>query len=143
MTLDKPKLVRFAALLAMLFASACEDAVAPEEVPIASVQLTVGTRTVTLTPTGASGTLIVSGASSDVSLKAFDADGAEIPLAPEDFELRLTPTNAALLTFVHLTGTTGKLNRTASGTTTIAVVLYHAAANETDFGPVNVTVTVQ
>jgi hypothetical protein len=144
MTLLKSKLVLFATLLALAtVTSACEDAAAPEETPVASLQLTVGTQTVTLIKTGASGTLIVSGASSNVTVKAFDADGGEIQLEPDDFELRLTPTNASLLTFVHVTGTTGKLNRTASGTTSLAVVLYHTAANETDFGPVNVTVTVQ
>src|SRR5687767_2775698 len=104
MTIDKSMFRFVIAALLIVAASGCEDTLAPELPEVARVELTVGGRMVALTRTAAEGSLTISGASANVSVKAFDADGGEIALDPADFELRLTPSNAALLTFVHLTG---------------------------------------
>jgi len=137
------------ALIALVAASGCKKDEEPEP-EVASVVLTVGTATVTISSTGAvtGGPITVTRPNqASISASFRKADGTQDPVAHgSQFELQVTSANTGLLTFTRtgafagtLTGVTGP----AAGSTTIAVSLFHTVEMHADFGPFNVTVNVQ
>jgi len=96
-----------------------------------------------ITQGGAQGTLTLDAAASSVSATFLDEDGEIMMLDPAEFEIRIIPVNTTLLTFLRSTAFTGTLNRLGTGTTTMAVSVFHKDEEHNDFGPHTVSVTLQ
>lgn len=134
---------RLAPLVAVFAAlAACASPTEQEHAEADEIRLTVGSQTVVITPGGAQGTITLSGASAAVSAAFFDHDGEPVALHDDEYELRVTPADAGVVTFSRSAAFAGTLNRVSSGTTTLDVALFHLEEAHEDFGPHPVTVTV-
>jgi hypothetical protein len=120
-----------------------DDPVEPEEPEIGTMRITVGSQTLTFTEAGGPTTLTISGASTAIAATFLDPDGVPLTLDAADFELRVSPANAGVLTFTRTTAFSGTLNRVAIGTTTVELAAFHKGEGHDDFGEFVVTVTVQ
>jgi hypothetical protein len=131
--------------LAIPFAAACdEDPVEPHEhADVAGMLLTVGTQTVTLTEGGAQGGLTIPNGASTITATFLDDDGDPIALHDDEFELRILPPNATVVTFARTGAFSGTLNGVADGSVIVQVDLYHIEEGHADFGPHNLAVTVE
>jgi hypothetical protein len=138
--------LRFALLLcaAPLVLPACSDSPTEQGEPeIGSVRLTAGGQTVVITPGGAQGTMTLNGSATNVTATFFDNQGDPLTLDADEFEIRLVPANAGVLTFTRQSAFSGTLHRVAAGSTLVAVSVFHLLEGHPDFGPHNVGVTVQ
>jgi hypothetical protein len=133
-----------------MMAACGDDPTAEEEDPaeaIESVRLTIGASTVTLNTSGTviSGTspIVIPAGTHVVTATFLDGAGASINAELGEFEMRLTPANAALLTFTRTGAFAGTLTRVAAGSTQLSFVLWHIAEGHEDLGPWPVNVTVQ
>ena len=72
-----------------------------------------------------------------------DDAGASVNADLGEFELRLTPANASLLTFSRTGWFTATLTGVAAGSTSLDFVLWHRVEQHEDLGPWPVFVTVQ
>lgn len=110
-----------------------------------AVRLTVGTQVVEVdiggTVTGGP-ILIPVGTSVAVTAAFLDHDGHVLELHDDEFELRLVPANAGVVTFARTGPFAGTLTGVAAGQTTLAVLVWHLEENHEDFEQL-VTVSVQ
>jgi hypothetical protein len=141
------RLMAVALLGATVFA-ACDDddPAAPEEEPeVASVRLTVGANSVTVTTTS-NPTLNVAAGANTVTAQWLRADGSTETLVTDaEFELRINAVTGSNLTWTPTGAAGGSLAVTGlSGGQTAAaqVALFHKGEQHNDFGPVNFTVRV-
>src|SRR5688572_4635960 len=124
--------------LALVAASACgDDPLGTDDDPadsVVAVRLQIGNTTVTVNEGGVvSGGPAQIGAGATAIAAAFiDSQGNAVAGLGE-FELRVTPANAALLTFARNGQFTGTLNRVAPGSTTLSVQLFHTGEGHADF----------
>lgn len=140
---------RFLALafLALTAVSACgDDPVEPEPEPeVASVRLTVGANSVTISTT-TSPTLTVASGTNTVTAEWLRADNSvESIVTDAEFDLRITQTTGSNLTWTATGARGGILVVTglAAGASTAAQVsLFHKAEQHSDFGPLTFTVRV-
>ena len=136
--------VVLAPLALALAVIACDDDPTGPEDPaenLAVVRLSIGGQVVNITE-GAGGSVTIPLGATAVSATFLDADGATLDLGT-DFELRLNSLNTARVTFTRLSAFAGTLNGLTAGNTVVEVVLWHVEEDHGDFGPQNLTVTVQ
>jgi hypothetical protein len=132
-------------LLALAFVTACDnDPVEPGDPAddIATIRLTAGTATVNITEGGAQGGLTIPLGATSVTATFLDVAGDSVTIGGE-FEIRLTSSNSALVTFARTGQFAGTLTGVAAGSAIVAVELFHTGEGHSDFGPHNLTVTVQ
>jgi hypothetical protein len=138
------RLATIVALPVALVVGACNDEPVEQEPDVATMQLTVGTQTITVDNSGnvTGGPIMVSG-TVNISAEFLRADGTPEPLVTGDeFELRATPANTGVVTFTRTGAFTGTLTGVSAGTTTIEFELYHLIEMHEDFGPFPVSVEV-
>jgi hypothetical protein len=129
-----------------LMLAACTGAEPEAEPAVATMRLTVGTQTIDVADNGAvtPAAGITISANTNLTATFLKADGsAETLVTADEFELRVTPANAALVTFTRSGAFAGTLNRLASGSTQLSVELFHLIEQHEDLGPFNVPITVQ
>ena len=102
---------------------------------------TIGGQQVNITE-GAGGSVTIPLGATAVSATFLDADGETLDLGSA-FELRLNSTNTARVTFTRSGPFAGTLNGLTAGNAVVEVVLWHIEEQHEDFGPQNLTVTVQ
>lgn len=110
-----------------------------------AVRLTVGSQVVEVDIGGAvTGGPIAIPAGSSVAVTAtfLDHDGDLIQLHADDYELRLEPQAAGVVTFTRSGAFAGTLTGVAAGQTSLAVLLWHLEEDHEDFEQL-VTVSVQ
>ena len=142
--------------LAPLFATvamlaACDDdpaeAIDDPAEAIATIQLTVGASTVTLNTSGTviagPSPIVIPTGTQNVTATFLNDAGASVNAELGEFELRLTPANASLLTFSRTGAFTATLTGVAAGSTSLDFVLWHNVEQHEDLGPWPVLVTVQ
>lgn len=140
---------RFLALafLALTAISACgDDPTEPDPEPqVASVRLTVGANSVTVSTT-ASPTLNVASGTNTVTAEWLRADGSvESIVTDAEFELRIAQVSGTSFTWTATGARSGTLLMTglsAGGSTAAQVSLFHKAEQHSDFGPLTFTVRV-
>ncbi len=131
--------------------AACDDDSTDEDddpaEAIATIQLTVGASTVTLNTSGTviagPSPIVIPTGTHNVTAAFLDDVGASVNADLGEFELRLTPANASLLTFSRTGGFTATLTGVAAGSTSLDFVLWHKVEQHEDLGPWPVFVTVQ
>lgn len=141
----------FLAAAAVATLAACSDSTDPDEheVDVYSVTLTVGASSITINrTTGApSGELNVPAGTSTVAATWRRANGTvEDEVTDAEFQLRIVPTNSAVLAFTAAGAFAGTLVTTGllSGqSTTAAVSLFHPGEGHEDFGPYTFTIRIQ
>ena len=132
--------------LALGTAAACgDDAAGPDDpgAGLATIRLTIGGMTVNLTAGGAGAAVDIPQGNTPVSAVFLDAGGGEVALDVAEFELRIVSSNTTRLRFVRLGAFTGTLEASELGTIALQVSLFHLDDDHADFGPQNLTVTVQ
>ena len=72
-----------------------------------------------------------------------DKNGNPVAGLEEESQLTVTPVNTTLLTFTRTGVFAGTLTRLAAGTTALEVALFHIQEQHENFGPHNISVTVQ
>jgi hypothetical protein len=123
-----------------------DDPVEPDEEPeVASLRLTVGTNSVTISTTQ-SPTLNVASGSNNVTAEWLKADGTvETRVTDAEFELRIAQATGSNLTWTPSSARAGTLVVTGlSGGATAAaqVSLFHKEEQHDDFGPLTFTIRV-
>jgi hypothetical protein len=133
-------------MLTVLFlGTACDDETPVEPEPmVATMRLTVGSQTVDVASNGAvTGGPIVISANTAISAQWLLANGMPEPLVTAaEFQLNATPADMGVVTFTRTSAFAGTLNKVTTGSTTIAFALYHIEEMHEDFGPHNVSITV-
>jgi len=136
------------AFIAAVTMTACsdDDPTEPEPEPeVASVRLTVGANSVTVSTTS-SPTLNVASGANTVTAQWLKADGSvEALVTDSEFELRIAPvsgTNPAWVTSGAFGGTLTVTGLSGGQTAAARVSLFHKAEQHDDFGPLNFTVRV-
>jgi hypothetical protein len=134
------------ALLVLVLGSiaACDDDPTEPEDPaedLAVIRLSIGGQQVNITE-GAGGSVTIPLGATAVSATFLDAAGLTLDLGSA-FELRLNSTNTARVTFTRSGPFAGSLNGLTAGNAVVEVVLWHIEEQHEDFGPQNLTVTVQ
>lgn len=134
-----------AALAALVFAAGCRDSTGPdhEDEPHA-VRLTIGTQVVTVDESGnvTGGPIVIPVGQTPISAQFLADDGDVLTLNPAEYELRVIPVNAAVVTFTPTGGFAGTLTGVAAGNTSLTIQLWHIPAGHDDFEQL-VPVTVQ
>jgi hypothetical protein len=138
--------VAFALIAATAFVACDDDPAEPDPEPqVASVRLTVGANSVTITTTS-SPTLTVASGSNTVAAEWLKADGTVESLVTDaEFELRINQVTGTNLTWTATGARSGTLAVTglAAGASTAAQVrLFHKVEQHEDFGPITFTVRV-
>jgi hypothetical protein len=135
-------------LIALSAFAACsnDDPAEPDNEPeIASLRLTVGPNSVTVSTTQ-SPTLTVASGTNNVTAEWLKADGAvESRVTDAEFELRIRQTTGTNLTWTPTSARAGTLvvSGLSGGATTAAQVsLFHKAEQHDDFGPLAFTIRV-
>jgi hypothetical protein len=117
------------------------------EASVSSVQLTVGTQTISVSNNGTvtGGPIIITRPTAPTLTASFlNAGGSQDPLAHGgNFQLNATPGDGSILTFTRTSAFVGTLTGTAAGSTNLTVSLYHMSDGDNDFGPFPVPVTVK
>ena len=138
--------LRVAATMALVgFAAACSGSTDAEPEPdIASVRITVGTQSVSISETGQqTGTLTVAQGNTPVVVAWLRADGSVDPVVnSEEFEVRMIAQGSTGITFTPAGPFAGTLNATSAGQKVVQVQLYHLEEAHDEFGQ-NLTFTVQ
>lgn len=138
--------LRVAATMALVgFAAACNGSTDAEPEPqIATVRITVGTQTVSISETGQqTGTLSIPQGNTAVAVAWLRADGSVDPVVnSEDFEVRIVPQGSTGISFTPAGPFAGTLNATTAGQKVVQVQLYHIEEQHDEFGQ-NLTLTVQ
>lgn len=125
--------------LSLTLLAACGDSNPVDVDPadsVASVRLTL-TNTmatvVTIAEGGAvtGGPVVLPAGATTVAVSFLNAEG-QLVGGLDEFELRLVPANAALVSFTRTGPFTGRLTRLAAGTTTLDVQLYHVLEGHAD-----------
>ena len=129
-----------------LWVGACDDdPVAQEPEPeVATMRLTVGTQTITVSDNGTvtGGPIMVTGTVT-ISAEFLRADGTPDPLVTAaEFQLNADPANTGTVTFTRTSEFAGTLTGVSAGTTEIEFSLFHKAEQHEDFGPFPVSVQV-
>jgi hypothetical protein len=130
---------------------ACDDSPTDEEEDpadaIATLRITLANITVSMRAEDgniASGpTSFVIGSGSHVLTAAFLDQSGQPVAGLTDFELRVTPVNAALVTFARTGAFSGTVTRVAAGTTRLKVGLWHTEEGHFDIGEFEVQIIVQ
>lgn len=138
--------VALALIAATAFVACDDDPVEPDPEPeVASVRLTVGATSVTITTTS-SPTLDVASGSNAVTAEWLKADGSVESLVTDaEFELRINQVTGTNLTWTATGARSGTLavSGLAAGASTAAQVrLFHTVEQHEDFGPITFTVRV-
>jgi hypothetical protein len=142
----RARLVAAALMSAAVFVACDDDPAEPDDEPeVASVRLTVGANSVTVTTTS-NPTLNVASGANTVTATWLRADGSTETLVTDaEFELRISAVSGSNLAWTPSGANGGTLTVTglAGGQTAAAqVVLFHKEEQHEDFGPVNFTVRV-
>lgn len=134
-----------AAVLAVL-ATGCKESTDPEEnePEVATMRLTVGTSTVTVSENGTvtGGPLRITTADQALTATFLKADGSVESLVTAA-EFRLDVTGGTGITFTRTGSFAGNIRGAAASTTNVNVSLFHLIENHADFGPFTVPVQVQ
>lgn len=111
---------------------------------VAIVRLVAGPASVDITRGGAQGA-VLSLAVGEIPLTAvfLRQSGDTLRLNQNDFEIRLQPANAQIVTFARTSAFAGTLTGVAQGNTVVSVSLFHISGNHEDFGPHDLTVVVE
>lgn len=101
-------------------------------------------QTVDITRSGAqAGITLPVNLAAAVTAEFLDDDGDPVDLHDDEFELRVVPQNASLLTFTRTGAFGGTLTGLTAGEVTLAAVsVFHLDEGHDDFGPFNVGVTI-
>ncbi|MGH7477122.1 MAG: hypothetical protein ACRELD_12690 [Longimicrobiales bacterium] len=130
--------------LALFAIAGCgDDPVAEEDEEVFEMVLTVGTQVVTIIGGTVAGTFDLGvNSTSTLTTAFFAADGDAMVLDVDEFELRITSSNAAVVDFTSTGPFTGTLEAGSAGQTTIHVELFHLVEGHSDIDAI-VTVRVQ
>ena len=147
--LRKKYLVILSLALATSIIAACGDDPVEEEDPadsIVTMTLLVGNQTIIyskVTSSVTGGPIVIGAGNTVVSVSFKDAAGATVT-GLDAFELRVTPTNTALVTFASTGKFTGTLTKVGAGSTQLSVQLWHVAEGHADVetGPI-IPITIQ
>lgn len=115
-----------------------------QEPEIASVRVTVGAQSVTITNNGTqTGTLTVPRGNSTVAVTWLRADGSvETVVTSSEFEVRMVAASGTSgVTFTPNGAFGGTLNTTSAGQKVLRLSLFHLEEQHDDFGPLNLTLT--
>lgn len=138
--------LRVAATVALVgFTAACNGSTDAEPEPdIATVRITVGAQTVSISETGQqSGTLTIAQGSTPVTVAWLSPGGSVDPVVnSEEFEVRMIAQGSTGITFTPAGPFAGTLNATSAGQKVVQVQLYHLEEAHDEFGQ-NLTLTVQ
>ncbi len=130
-------------LLALTMAVGCSSEPTEEEPEVETMRLVIGTTTVnfaggTCTPSPSSVTIPTAGAT--VTASFLRADGTpETIVTADEFELQVTPAGR----FTRTGAFTGTIAGGTAGSASLGFALLHKIEQHEDFGPCNLTVTVQ
>ena len=142
-TLSTRRIFAAGALLALTLAVGCSSEPTEEEPEVETMRLVIGTTTVnfsggTCTPSVSSVTIPAAGAT--VTASFLKADGTpETIITAEEFELQVTPAAR----FTRSGAFAGTIVGGAAGSASLGFALLHKVEQHEDFGPCNLTVTVQ
>ncbi len=145
--LRKKHLILLALALATSFTAACGDDPVVEEDPadaIVKMNLLVGTQGIMVTAESgvvAGGPIVIGAGTTAFAASFVDAAGATVT-GLDEFEVRVTPVNTAVVTYTSTGKFTGTLTRIAPGTTQLKVGLWHLAEGHFDVGEFSVGITV-
>lgn len=139
--------VAFALFAATALVACNDDPAAPDPEPqVASVRLTVGANSVTITTTS-SPTLTVASGTNTVAAEWLRADGSvESIVTDAEFELRIAQVSGTSFTWTATGARSGTLVMTglpSGGSTAARVSLFHKGEQHDDFGPLTFTLRVQ
>jgi hypothetical protein len=131
--------------------AACDDDPTDEDhdhaEEIVTYRVQIGNSTVVLNEGGgivSGGPVVIGAGVHNVTVTYLDAAGASLNSELEaDFETRIAPANAALVTFARTGAFTGTLTRVAAGSTTLSLSLFHKGEGHDDLGPHTLAITVQ
>jgi hypothetical protein len=135
------------ALPAVIAFTACSDEAPEEQEPeVATMRLTVGAQTITVSDAGVvtGGPVAVpDGGTVSLSAAFLKADGTvETLVTDADFVLNGAPANPGIVTFSRTSAFAATLTGVSAGTTTIQFSLFHTLEGHDDFGPFPVSVEV-
>jgi hypothetical protein len=127
--------------------AACDgDSTGTEDEPnVASVRVTVGAQTVTISNNGTqTGTLTVPQGNSAVTVAWLRPNGTvESLVTSDEFNVRMTAAaGTSGVTFTSSGAFGGTLNATSAGQKVLRLSLFHLEEQHEDFGPLNLTLTV-
>lgn len=140
------RFVGVVAAIAGFIAVACGDSTTePEDLGISSMNVYVGTDTVTIDSDGVvTGDPLEIDGAMDITAEFLDSVGVvAVDASTEPYELRVTSADETIVTFILTDGFTGTLEGLLSGeSTTIDISLYDTEQATEVFGPFTVTVEV-
>jgi hypothetical protein len=138
-----------AMLFSVLALTACDDddenGTEPEP-EVVTMRLTAGAQVVTVSNNGTvtNGPIVVPVGTTALTLEFLDDTGNPDPLVTDaDFEARVTPTPATVLTADRTSAFAFTLTGVAEGSATLSAELFHLEEGHSDFGPFDVPVTVE
>lgn len=139
------------AIAATFAVGACDsDSTGPDDhdhaEEVASIRLTVGSQTITIAENGAvtgGPVILTAGGATAISAEFLADDGDEVDVHDDDFRLDIEPSNTGVVAFARTGAFAGTLSGVAAGQTQVAVSLFHLEENHPDFGPFDVSVSVQ
>jgi hypothetical protein len=137
-------------LVSLVAAPACDSSpttgAEDPEANVASVRLTVGSQTLTVSDTGAvtGGPITITRPTAPTITASFlNVAGSPDAVAHGgNFQLNASPANTSTLTFMRSSAFAGTLTGVAAGSTNLNVSLFHTTGGDNDFGPFPVPVVV-
>lgn len=142
-TLSSHRMLAAGTLLVLTMALGCSSEPTEQEPEVETMRLVIGSTTVnftggTCTPSASSVTIPAAGTT--VTASFLKADGTpETIVTSDEFELQVTPTTR----FTRSGAFTGTISGGAVGSASLGFALFHKIEQHEDFGPCNLTVTVQ
>lgn len=124
----------FAPLLAAVaLITACDDdPVEPHEDEPEAIRLIIGEDTVEIDG-GQTGSVTIPLGGTAIAAVFLDADGDEVDVHDDEFELRIEPDDEQVVTFTRSDAFSGTLNGESEGTSTAEVLLWHLPVDHDDF----------